>query len=70
MCVWIPRSTKTGRCSPTSVVETLSCFNGSANSMNDGPLPNLRRWSDPTIRSPKEWRCGLHETRWSAQEID
>ncbi|KAG3124688.1 hypothetical protein PI126_g23130 [Phytophthora idaei] len=55
MCVWIPRSTETGRCSPTKVVETVSYFNGSANSMNNGLLPNLRRWRDQTIRSPKDW---------------
>ncbi|KAG3125134.1 hypothetical protein PI126_g22912 [Phytophthora idaei] len=69
MCVWIPRSITTGRCSPTRVVETVSCFNGSANAMNNGSLPNLRRWSDQTIRSPKAWRRGLHKTRWNAQEI-
>ncbi|KAG2965934.1 hypothetical protein PC120_g27163 [Phytophthora cactorum] len=48
---------------------TVSCFNGSANSMNDGSLPNLRRWSDQTIRGPKEWRRGLYKTRWNAQEV-
>ncbi|KAG3053390.1 hypothetical protein PI125_g26015 [Phytophthora idaei] len=37
--------------------------------MNNGSLPNLRRWSDQTIRSPKAWRRGLHKTRWNAQEI-
>ncbi|KAG3069726.1 hypothetical protein PI124_g21478 [Phytophthora idaei] len=50
-------------------VETVSCFNVNANSMNDGTLPNPRRWSDQTIRSSKEWRRGLHKTRWNAQEI-
>ncbi|KAG2983493.1 hypothetical protein PC116_g26618 [Phytophthora cactorum] len=69
MCVWIPRSTETGRCSPTKVVETVSYFNGSANSMNNGLLPNLRRWSDQTIRSPKKLRRDHHKTRWRAQEI-
>ncbi|KAG2990128.1 hypothetical protein PC128_g24058 [Phytophthora cactorum] len=69
MCVWIPRRTETGRCSPVKVVETISYFNGSANSMNNGLLPNLRRWSVQTIRSPKDWLRGLHKTRWNAQEI-
>ncbi|KAG2845950.1 hypothetical protein PC111_g1363 [Phytophthora cactorum] len=40
-----------------------------ANSMNDGSLPNLRRWSDQTIRGPKEWRRSLYKTRWNAQEV-
>ncbi|KAG2966716.1 hypothetical protein PC121_g25079 [Phytophthora cactorum] len=47
-------SAETGRCSPTKVVEPVSYSNVSANSMNNGLLPNLRRWSDQTIRSPKD----------------
>ncbi|KAG3118745.1 hypothetical protein PI126_g24566 [Phytophthora idaei] len=69
MCVWIPRSTETGRCSPTKVVEAVSYFNGSANSMNYGLLRNLHRWSVQTIRSIQDWLRGLHKTRWNAQEI-